>query len=93
MSATTIRRTSCINRGSTIVSLRWLMRFVPSMKTIAANSPYLLLQRLTQADVTAFVAERLARQLGIDTAARTPRLHQLTTRLAEEHPFRSTKPE
>jgi glutathione S-transferase len=59
---------------------------------IEPGSPHLLLQRLTQADVTAFVAERLARQIGIDTAARTPRLRELTMRLAEEDPFRSTEP-
>jgi glutathione S-transferase len=59
---------------------------------IEPGSPHLLLQRLTQADVTAFVAEWLARQIGIDTAARTPRLRELTMRLAEEDPFRSTEP-
>ena len=59
---------------------------------IEPGSPHLLLQRLTQADVTAFVAERLARQIGIDTAAQTPRLRELTMRLAEEDPFRSTEP-
>ncbi len=59
---------------------------------IEQGSPHVLLQRLTQADVTAFVAERLARGLGVDTAARMPRLHELAMRLAEEHPFRSTEP-
>ncbi len=55
--------------------------------------PWLLLGRLTQADVTAFVAERLARVgLGIDTATRMPRLHALARRLAEEPAFRSTEP-
>ena len=54
--------------------------------------PYLLLGRLTQADVTAFVAERLARGLGVDTEAETPRLRALTRRLAEEPAFRSTEP-
>ncbi len=53
---------------------------------------YLLLGRLTQADVTAFVAERLARGLGIDTDARMPRLRALTQRLAEEEAFRATEP-
>ena len=53
---------------------------------------YLLLGRLTQADVTAFVAERLARGLGIDTQVRTPRLHAPARRLAEEPAFRSTEP-
>jgi glutathione S-transferase len=59
---------------------------------IAPGSPHVLLQRLTQADVAAFVAERLARQLGVDTGARTPRLHQLSMQLSEGHPFRSTEP-
>ncbi|MGY8678652.1 glutathione S-transferase family protein [Bradyrhizobium sp. UFLA05-153] len=59
---------------------------------IEQGSPYLLLGRLTQADVTAFVAERLARGLGIDTAARMPRLRELAKRLADEDTFRSTEP-
>jgi glutathione S-transferase len=59
---------------------------------IEPGTPHLLLQRLTQADVTAFVAERLARGLGIDTDAQMPRLRELTRRLAEEQPFRSTEP-
>jgi glutathione S-transferase len=54
--------------------------------------PHLLLGRLTQADITAFVAERLARGLGVDTAAETPRLHAHCRRLLEEAPFRSTEP-
>lgn len=59
----------------------------------APRRPYLLLGRLTQADVTAFVAERLARVgLGIDTGAHLPRLRELTSRLAEEQPFRATEP-
>ena len=60
---------------------------------IVPDSSHILLQRLTQADVTAFVAERLARNLGVDTAARMPRLRELTMQLAEQHPFRSTEPE
>lgn len=56
------------------------------------GTPYVLLGRLTQADVTAFVAERLARGLGIDTDAHTPRLRALTRTLAEEPAFRSTEP-
>lgn len=59
---------------------------------MAGEEPYLLFERLTQADVTAFIAERLARGLGVDTAARTPRLRALTRKLADEHPFRSTEP-
>ena len=54
--------------------------------------PYLLLGRLTQADITAFVAERLARGLGVDTDAHMPRLRALTQRLAEENAFSSTEP-
>jgi glutathione S-transferase len=59
---------------------------------IVSEMPYLLLGRLTQADVTAFVAERLARGLGIDTDKATPRLSALTKKLANEPPFRSTQP-
>jgi glutathione S-transferase len=52
-----------------------------------------LLGRLTQADVTAFVSERLARVgLGADTDTRMPRLRALTRKLAEAPPFRSTEP-
>src|SRR3954464_11928967 len=56
---------------------------------IVSEMPYLLLDRLTQADVTAFVAERLARGLGIDTDKAMPRLTALTKRLANEPAFRS----
>jgi len=57
------------------------------------DAPYLLLGRLTQADVTAFVAERLARVgLGVDTDSAMPRLRALTRRLAEELAFRATEP-
>jgi glutathione S-transferase len=56
------------------------------------EQPYLLLGRLTQADVTAFVAERLARGLGIDTDAHMPRLRALTKRLAQAPAFSSTEP-
>ncbi len=56
------------------------------------NAPYLLLGRLTQADVTAFVAERLARGIGIDTQARMPRLRALALNLAEMSPFALTEP-
>jgi glutathione S-transferase len=59
---------------------------------IVSEMPYLLLGRLTQADVTAFVAERLARGLGIDTDKAMPRLTALTKRLANEPAFRSTQP-
>lgn len=58
----------------------------------ADGSRYLLLDRLTQADITAFVAERLARGIGIDTAATMPNLFALSRRLLEEAPFKSTEP-
>ncbi len=58
----------------------------------ATGSAYLLLGRLTQADITAFVAERLARGIGIDTEAAMPNLRALTRRLLEEPPFRLTEP-
>jgi glutathione S-transferase len=54
--------------------------------------PYLLLERLTQADVTAVVTERLARALGVDTGTQTPRLRALTKRLADAPFFQVTEP-
>jgi glutathione S-transferase len=59
---------------------------------IERDKPYLLLERLTQADVTAVVAERLARGRGIDTDVLAPRLRALTGRLAEQHFFQVTEP-
>jgi glutathione S-transferase len=57
------------------------------------EQPYLLFGRLTQADVTAVVAERIARVgRGIDTDAQMPRLRALTRRLAEQPAFRATEP-
>ncbi len=56
------------------------------------DAPYLLLGRITQADVSAFVAERLARGLGLDTDGRMPRLRALTRRLAATPPFALTEP-
>ena len=54
---------------------------------------YLLLGRLTHADVAAVLAERIARLgQGIDTPTLTPRLHALSMRLAEEPAFRATQP-
>ena len=48
-------------------------------------APYLMLGRLTQADITAFVAERLARfGLNVDTARQMPSLHAHTRKLGEE---------
>src|SRR4030088_1341609 len=57
---------------------------------VDSAKPYLLLGRLTQADVTAFIAERLARGLGVDTETQMPRLRALAKKLAEEPAFRST---
>ena len=60
---------------------------------VEEGAPYLLLGRLTQADITAFIAERLARVgLKVDTDTLTPRLRGLMARLAEEGPFRLTEP-
>jgi len=54
---------------------------------------YLLLGRLTHADVAAMLAERIARLgQGIDTPTLTPRLYALSARLAEEPAFRATQP-
>ena len=60
---------------------------------IQPAQPYLLFGRLTQADITLVVTERLARVgLGIDTDTQMPRLRALTKRLYEEMPFRATEP-
>jgi glutathione S-transferase len=57
------------------------------------GSSYLLLGRLTHADIAAFVAERLARGLGIDTDTEMPRLRALAARLADRPAFRATEPQ
>ena len=54
--------------------------------------PYLMLGRLTQADITAFIAKRLARGLKVDTATEMPRLHTRSRRLLTHEPFHSTEP-
>jgi glutathione S-transferase len=60
---------------------------------VEPGAPYLLFGRLTQADVTAFIAERLARVgFGVDTAARIPCLRALTLKLLDEPAFRATEP-
>ena len=59
---------------------------------IEEGADHLLFGRLTQADVTAFVAERLARGLAIVTDTQTPRLRALTRKLLDEEPFRATEP-
>jgi glutathione S-transferase len=60
-------------------------------KMIQPGTPYLLLGRITHADVAAFVAERLARGIGLQTETRMPRLHNLAERLAETPPFALTE--
>jgi glutathione S-transferase len=61
--------------------------------TVDPAAPYLLLGRLTQADITAFVAERLARfGLNVDTATQMPKLYAHTRKLGAEAAFRSTEP-
>jgi glutathione S-transferase len=60
---------------------------------VDASAAYLVQGRLTQADITAFVAERLARfGLSIDTATEVPRLYAYTRRLGEQAAFRTTEP-
>jgi glutathione S-transferase len=56
------------------------------------SQPYLLLGRVTQADICAFIAERLTRGLKIDTTNEMPRLHRLAMRLLEQPAFSSTEP-
>jgi glutathione S-transferase len=59
----------------------------------AEGAPYQMLGRLTQADITAFLAERLARvAFAVNTDTLTPRLRALTLRLAEQPAFRATEP-
>lgn len=54
--------------------------------------PYLLFGRLTQADICAFIAERLGRGLKIDTDREMPRLRALARRLQALPAFHSTEP-
>jgi glutathione S-transferase len=78
----------------------WIEDCLAQMKTALAavddmvdtSRPYLLLGRLTQADICAFIAERLARGLRIDTAAEMPALHGFAAQLLQRSPFRSTEP-
>jgi glutathione S-transferase len=66
--------------------IRSALRAVERM--IAPDSSYLLLERLTQADVAAVIAERFARGgLGIDTAAETPQLRALAHKLGQRPDF------
>jgi glutathione S-transferase len=59
---------------------------------VEPGADHLLLGRLTQADVTAFIAERLARGLKVDTPAEMPRLHAHCRELLKQDAFRSTEP-
>ncbi len=59
---------------------------------VKPGEPCLLLGRLTQADITAFIAERLARGLKVDTEAEMPHLRTHCARLLELEAFRSTEP-
>jgi glutathione S-transferase len=82
------------------VHLPWIEDCTNRMKSalkavdeMAEPGQYLLLGRLTHADLTAFVAERLARVgLGVDTDSEMPRLRALTKRLLEEPAFAKTEP-
>jgi glutathione S-transferase len=73
-----------------MIQLTHALAFVDAM--MEPSAPYLLLGRITQADVATFVAERLARGLGIDTETDMPRLRNLTKTLAETPPFALTEP-
>jgi len=67
------------------------LRAVDAM--IESGQEFVVLGRLTQADVTAFIAERLARvSHKIDTARETPRLSALARRMLELPAFASTEP-
>ena len=59
---------------------------------IAPDAVYVLLGRLTQADVCVVVAERLARGIGIETAAKMPRLYALAASLSRIAAFAATEP-
>jgi glutathione S-transferase len=74
-----------------MAQVRSALLAVDAMVDPAAS--YLMLGRLTQADITAFIAERLARfGLNVDTAAEMPRLYAHARRLGEDEAFRSTEP-
>ena len=59
---------------------------------ILPDQSYLLLGRLTQADISAFVAERLGRIMGIETGTRMPKLRALASSLTAQPPFALTEP-
>ena len=78
----------------------WIDDCMIQMKTALAaveamvepGRAYLLVVRLSQADIAAFIAERLARGLKVDTETEMPRLRAHCARLLETEPFRSTEP-
>lgn len=74
-----------------LAQVRQALRAIDAM--IEPSSSWLLLGRLTHADVAAFVAERLARGLRLDTDTETPRLRALAARLADHPAFRATEPQ
>jgi glutathione S-transferase len=74
-----------------LAQVRQALRAVDAM--LEPTSSYLLLGRLTHADVAAFVAERLARGLKIDTDTEMPSLRALAIRLADQPAFRATEPQ
>jgi glutathione S-transferase len=69
-----------------------MRRALRTVDAMAEPGRYLLLGRLTHADIAAFIAERLARGIGIDTDRETPRLRALAKRLAELPAFAKTEP-
>jgi len=73
-----------------LAQMRNALSAVEAMATTLPD--YLLLGRLTHADIACFVAERLARGLQIDTGTETPRLRTLTRKLQDQPAFRSTEP-
>ena len=74
-----------------VAQMKSALSAVDSM--IGSNGAYLCLGRMTQADICAFIAERLARVgLKVDTKGEMPHLHALALRLLNEPAFRSTEP-
>ena len=74
-----------------VAQMKSALSAVDSM--IESSGAYLCLGRITQADICAFIAKRLARVgLKVDTKSEMPRLHALALRLLNEPAFRSTEP-
>ena len=59
---------------------------------IASGQKHVLLGWLTQADICAVVAERLARGVGVDTAVHVPKLHKLAATLSARAEFQLAEP-